>query len=290
MFRSHGLRAWRKGTVGQLKAGLRKPRLDEVLLMARALSVTLDKLIPGGDDERIELGDDAGGEPSLIARDVRQFLPDRPLEDLPYERFPVDELMADALIRSEAEKKRVDVLAQPILEWAKQHDVKLAEGDWLAVFETASDTERRAARRLGVEIAQVKLSARVLWDHRDFDDDRDCRIGDIDELEPRSRQARRGLVTREMLAELRALFEEIKIGKEETAPVSGKWSTPKRCNCKDASGKELGRTCPKLSGRHHGTVGYSTRIPTTGGVRELRRFGFSTPRARRTRRPPRYGT
>jgi hypothetical protein len=70
---------------------------------------------------------------------------DRPLEDLPYERFPVDELIADALIRSEAEKKRVDVLAQPILEWAKQHDVKLAEGDWLAVFETASDTERRAA-------------------------------------------------------------------------------------------------------------------------------------------------
>jgi len=58
--------------------------------------------------------------------------------------------------------------------------------------------------------------------------------------------------------------------------VSGKWSTPKRCNCKDANGKELGRTCPKLGGRHHGTVGYSTRIPTTSGVRELRRFGFAT--------------
>ena len=58
--------------------------------------------------------------------------------------------------------------------------------------------------------------------------------------------------------------------------MSGKWSTPKRCNCKDESGKELGRTCPKLTGRHHGTVGYSTRIPTTGGVRELRRFGFAT--------------
>ena len=63
---------------------------------------------------------------------------------------------------------------------------------------------------------------------------------------------------------------------EGTATVSGKWSTPKRCNCKDADGKELGRTCPKLSGRHHGTVGYTTRIPTTSGVRELRRFGFAT--------------
>jgi integrase len=58
--------------------------------------------------------------------------------------------------------------------------------------------------------------------------------------------------------------------------VSGKWSTPKRCNCKDTTGKELGRTCPRLKGRHHGTVGYSTRIPTANGARELRRFGFAT--------------
>jgi transcriptional regulator with XRE-family HTH domain len=210
MFRSHGLRAWRKGTVGQLEAGLRKPRLDEVLLMARALSVTLDKLIPGGDDERIELGDDAEVSPRWIREMLSgDFYRDRPLEELPYERFPVDELMADALIRSEAEKRRVGVLVAPILEWAKQHDIKLAEGDSLAVFETPSDAERHAARRLGAEIAQVKLSARVLWDHRDFDDERDSRIGDVDELEPRSRQARRGLVTREMLAELRAFLEEI---------------------------------------------------------------------------------
>ena len=82
------------------------------------------------------------------------------------------------------------------------------------MFETASDTEQHAARRLGVEIAQVKLSARVLWDHRDFDDERDSRIGDVDELEPRSRQARRGLVTREMLAELRAFLEEINGARE----------------------------------------------------------------------------
>jgi integrase len=59
--------------------------------------------------------------------------------------------------------------------------------------------------------------------------------------------------------------------------VSAKWSTPKRCNCKDPeTGKELGRTCPRLTGRHHGTHGYDTRIPTSSGVRELRRFGFPT--------------
>ena len=117
--------------------------------------------------------------------------------------------MADALIRSQTEKERVSALAEPILEWAKQHDVKLATEDWHAVYETASDTEKHVARRLDVEIAQVKLSTRVLWDHRNFDDERDSRIGDVDELTPRSRQARRGLVTRRMLAELRAFLEEI---------------------------------------------------------------------------------
>jgi len=55
----------------------------------------------------------------------------------------------------------------------------------------------------------VKLSARVLWDHRNFDDERDSRVGDVDGLEPRSRQARRGLVTRGMLAEMRAFLEEV---------------------------------------------------------------------------------
>jgi integrase len=38
--------------------------------------------------------------------------------------------------------------------------------------------------------------------------------------------------------------------------------------------------CPSTTwtrrGRHHGTAGYTTRIPTTSGVRELRRFGFAT--------------
>jgi integrase len=59
--------------------------------------------------------------------------------------------------------------------------------------------------------------------------------------------------------------------------MSRKWSTPKRCYCKDSdTGKDLGRTCPKLTQRHHGTFGYGTRIPTSKGQRELRRFGFAT--------------
>ena len=65
--------------------------------------------------------------------------------------------------------------------------------------------------------------------------------------------------------------------------MNGKWSTPKRCGCKDpVTGKELGRSCPDLGKRHHGIWGYSTRIPATipaygtAGVRPLTRFGFDT--------------
>jgi hypothetical protein len=61
----------------------------------------------------------------------------------------------------------------------------------------------------------VKLVSRALWDHRDFDEERDRRVGDIDQLPPRSRQARRGLVTRHMIAELRDAFEEMGVGKGE---------------------------------------------------------------------------
>jgi integrase len=59
--------------------------------------------------------------------------------------------------------------------------------------------------------------------------------------------------------------------------MSGKWSTCKRCSCKDpGTSREIGRSCAKLKSRHHGTRGYLTRIPTSAGVREIRRFGFAT--------------
>ena len=207
-FRSHGLRAWRKGTVGQLEAGLRRPKLDEVLLMARALGVTLDKLIPGGDDERVELGDDAEVSPRWIREMLAGDFFGQSAENAPYERFPLDDVIAEAVSRSDDENNRVKALVTPILEWAEQHDVKVMAADWFAIWEKGSDTERHAARRLGIEITQLKLAARVLWEHRGFDEERDRRVGDVDQLEPRSRQARRGLVTREMLTELRGVLDE----------------------------------------------------------------------------------
>jgi transcriptional regulator with XRE-family HTH domain len=212
VFRAHGLHAWRKGTVGQLEAGLRKPRLDEVLLMARALEVTVDQLIPGGDDERVNLTDDATVSPRWIREMLRGefFRGDRLAKELPYERFPLDDVIAEVMRRAQTEEDRDAPLVEAIGEWDEQHDDKLMGEDLLASHKRPSDAERHAAQRLGVEVAPLKLASRALWDHRNFDEERDRRVGNVDELEPRSRQARRGLVTRQMLAELRTFFEEIR--------------------------------------------------------------------------------
>ena len=211
-FRIHGLRAWRTSTVGSLEAGLRRPRFDELLLMARALGTTLDELIPGGDDEVVELGEGAEVSPRWVREMLAGPFYDQAIEDLPYERFPFDDAIAEAMSRSDDENRRVTALVEPIVKWAEQHGNEVTTLDVRAMWESASDTERHAARRLGVEIPQLKLAARVLWEHRGFDEERDRRVGDADQLEPRSRQARRGLVTREMLAELGAVLDEAYAG------------------------------------------------------------------------------
>jgi integrase len=59
-------------------------------------------------------------------------------------------------------------------------------------------------------------------------------------------------------------------------------STFRRCACVDPeTGRQVGRSCPKLRTRHHGTWGYTRRIETTGGARVLRRLGFQTEGAAR---------
>jgi transcriptional regulator with XRE-family HTH domain len=218
VFRAHGLHSWRRGTVGQLEAGLRKPGLAELLLLARALEVGADQLIPGGDDERVELADDARVSP----RWIREMLSgeffrnlDRPAKEMPYERLPIDDIMAEIRRLAWAQEERDAPLVEAIDEWAERHDVELMAADLFAAHERPSGAERHAAQRLGVEITPLKFASRALWDHRNFDEERDRRVGGIDQLEPRSRQARRGLITREMLAELRALFEEIQLGQEQ---------------------------------------------------------------------------
>jgi hypothetical protein len=186
---------------------------DEMLLMARALGVTLDRLIPGGDDERVELGDDAEVSPRWIREMLSGGFYERLAVEMPYEHFPVHDIMAEVARRAEAERKRAH--EEQILDWAEHHGITLMAGDLFASHKRPSDSERHAAQRLGVEPSDVQLTSRALWKHLDFDEERDRRVGDIDQLPPRSRQARRGLVTRQMIAQLRVAFEEMGVGEGE---------------------------------------------------------------------------
>jgi 8-oxo-dGTP diphosphatase len=191
-FRYHGLTAWRTSTVGSLEAGMRRPRLDEVVLMCAALGVGLDELLPDS-DKLIELGDGA----RMTSAAVRSVLAGSAGEDTEAS-FPGADSVIDAIARARPESRRVEALLAPITRYAGW---RLPDADLQAAFLTPSDTERHAARRLEVHPAQVKLAARALW-RRDFADERDSRVGDAEQIEPRSRQARRGLVTRTMLGEL----------------------------------------------------------------------------------------
>jgi 8-oxo-dGTP pyrophosphatase MutT (NUDIX family)/transcriptional regulator with XRE-family HTH domain len=191
-FRYHGLTSWRTGTVGQLEAGLRRPRLEEVVLICAALGVALNELLPDS-DELIELGDRARMTPAA----VRAVL-DGSLDKDAEASFPGADRVIDGIARARPERRRVEALLAPIQQYA----TALTPEDVRTSFLAPADAERHAARRLNIHPAQVKLAARALW-HREFADERDARIGDPQELEPRSRQAKRGLVTRAMLAELR---------------------------------------------------------------------------------------
>lgn len=66
-----------------------------------------------------------------------------------------------------------------------------------------TDAERKAATRLGVTPETVVRRGPSRWGHR-LDDERDRRLGDTSEVSARTVQARRGHITRQLIAELAA--------------------------------------------------------------------------------------
>jgi transcriptional regulator with XRE-family HTH domain len=75
-----------------------------------------------------------------------------------------------------------------------------------AEYPGLAEALQKAARALGVPIGVVALVGTDLWG-RSLVDERERRLGDVDGLSPRAVQARRGHVTRALIAELRAALE-----------------------------------------------------------------------------------
>jgi hypothetical protein len=177
---------------------------------------------------------------------------DRPQGDMPHERFPFDAVLAEVSRRAQAEEERDAPFVEALLEWDERQDDKLKPADLWASHKRPSDTERHAARGLGVKVTWVKLAARYPFDHRismtsvisasltstnsNRAADRSAGVSSPARCSPNSGPSSSNLES----------------ARKRAATVSGKWSTPKRCSCKDANGKELGRP---LGGSARGYLG-----------------------------------
>jgi transcriptional regulator with XRE-family HTH domain len=202
--RYHGLTSWRTGSVGQLEAGLRRPRLDEVVLICAALGVALDDLLPDS-DEFVELGDGAKMRPGAIRAVLHGEVDADPVRSITEDMiFPGE---TRALQKVQQDMERMQDLLQPLVNASPR---RLTRADVLAPGATApTDADRHAARQLRVQLPQVRVAAQILWG-RSLTEEREARLAGeaaIENLPPRSIQARRGLVTRGMLTELRALLD-----------------------------------------------------------------------------------
>jgi transcriptional regulator with XRE-family HTH domain len=213
-FQYYGLPTWRRSTVGEVEAGRRRPSVGDLLLVCLALRVTLADLVPEV-DERIDLG--AGA--TAPAAEIRALLSaDREaIDNLPIEEIhsvPGDTWLAAAVERSRAKEKQLRPLLRPIYDASPR---PLTAGDWQDAHRTPSEAEVRAAGRLAVEPAQLKLASRALWE-RDFEEERNARAAGAGDLPPATVQARRGHAARAMLAELKdflnGVFAEVPPGGE----------------------------------------------------------------------------
>jgi hypothetical protein len=190
--RACGLSTWIRGTVAQAEVGARRFALEEVLLLALAYETSLANLIAGDEDELVELTPQArlsvGALRAVLSGDqtALQSLSTEAV-DIPVRRG------GSATPRS---GRFPDVLAE-----AQRFGI----GDWSLLehaFDEVNDAERHAARKLGTTPERLKVVATRRWG-RTLAEERDHRLSEqARSASPRSRQALRGHITRDLLAEL----------------------------------------------------------------------------------------
>ena len=122
--------------------------------------------------------------------------------------MPGDAWIAEALQRARAERERIEPLLRPIWDRARQ---TLTGLDRHRAYMPPTETDERAADRLRVAPVQLKAASRALW-ARDFEEERDARVGAVAAVSPQRLQALRGHATRAILAELRDFLAACGIG------------------------------------------------------------------------------
>jgi len=95
----------------------------------------------------------------------------------------------------------VALSAQAVREYLRPGADSRPAGPQCTADAVPTDAESRAAKQLGTSPAEIRHAALTLWS-RAFDEERDSRIAGVAVMGQRSRQARRGLAARQMLAEV----------------------------------------------------------------------------------------
>lgn len=189
----HGV-GWNRSMLAKVERGERRPLLEELLLVAWALSVPVSELLPA--EGALVLTEEA----TIDARAARVLLSG--WDPAAWATLQVGQLDVP-FHESLRQRHGGDVGAA--------HPVQVQAPAFAADLAADEEAERRAAKRLKVDPAAVAAAAHKAWG-RTLSTERERRVSMQTEpgMSDRSRQALRGHVTRQLEKELAPILEEDK--------------------------------------------------------------------------------
>jgi len=179
------LPTWTRVQVSRVENGERGVSAEELLALAVVLSVPVVQLVPAGDDYELSVG-----ERTVAAAAARELLSDR--------------------VPKALERYTAGLPMMPVFGPGGQF-TRATVPEVVARMTPRAETVTKAARQLGGTALELEETAYRLWGHG-LVRERDRRLAeqmqDADDAGSRRRQALRGHITRQLLAELRVAREE----------------------------------------------------------------------------------
>lgn len=204
--RAYGL-DWNQSSVSQLEKGTRGLSFDEALLLPEVLTAALGKpvelvdLIPTSVGDAEDVFVELGGGVEVSGRWLQAVLrANREAAGLDVVRPSTLGVMHVSGVEG-IDATTLDELRQRW--WPRASRAKVAR----ALAGRHREAEQKAARNLGVPVDALVVVAHRRWG-RDLTDERDARAAERldDDASPRTVQAVRGAVTRELLTELKGVM------------------------------------------------------------------------------------
>lgn len=201
---------WDRSTVARIELGKRRVTAAELFLLPRLYggSNGLPGLLP---TERVTLTSAVAATPDALASVLSRSPAGRKGWSLP----KWDELLAQTWDRLKASAPSREAWAREAAPGAESYGVVVE-----ASTHMREEATTKAAARLGATPLQVAVAALQSWD-RGLAEERDARVEAMGPAtSTRARQARRGHVTRTLLAELAPVVDQVRTGSTQQQEVS----------------------------------------------------------------------